>query len=255
MAKQQGPNPAKPEQKNLPKRPPVRAGILPQVEEITELAQQELAALPGGLRAAVGDGTLNSQANRLSDVRIPTAQRQTIARQIGALQGNEHLQRVAAKAKPTSPVVSKDGGNNGKRTIVQAAPAQHSSVGAANKSGRGNGGSSGGNGHQDDLLSVTGMEALEGMGGNGKTAAAATEPPPRGKKSLGAGFSSQLSVDPIEGAVAIQRKAVVQRGIAEDVANAILERVVGSASSEQSGIDTAESTAGSDVESEATSGQ
>ena len=42
------------------------------------------------------DGSLETQANLLSDPHISTAQRQIIARQIGKIQGNSHLQRVIA---------------------------------------------------------------------------------------------------------------------------------------------------------------
>lgn len=46
------------------------------------------------------NGTLESQANLLSDSNISAIQRQTIATQIGKVQGNQHLQQVIAVVKP-----------------------------------------------------------------------------------------------------------------------------------------------------------
>lgn len=52
-----------------------------------------------------GDGSLESQANLLSNPLVPTTQRQTIARQIGKIHGNSHLQRVIA----AQPLLAKPG--------------------------------------------------------------------------------------------------------------------------------------------------
>jgi peptidoglycan hydrolase-like protein with peptidoglycan-binding domain len=58
-----------------------------------------LAQQPGGLIATAAVGTLQAQAARLGDARLQTVQRQTLAAQIGRVQGNQHLQKVVACLK------------------------------------------------------------------------------------------------------------------------------------------------------------
>ena len=52
--------------------------------------------LLGGVVGAENGGTIEAQAARLGDARLPTVQRRALAVQIGRLQGNRHLQRVMA---------------------------------------------------------------------------------------------------------------------------------------------------------------
>jgi hypothetical protein len=52
--------------------------------------------LAGGMVGANGNGNVEPQATRLSDSRFQAVQRQTMAKQVGQVQGNQHLQRVVA---------------------------------------------------------------------------------------------------------------------------------------------------------------
>ena len=52
--------------------------------------------LPGGVVGAGSGGTVEAQAARLGDARLPTVQRRALVVQIGRSQGNRHLQRVMA---------------------------------------------------------------------------------------------------------------------------------------------------------------
>jgi len=68
---------------------------VPSVEFGEELAGPE--QLPGGPVLAFGGGSSEEQAARLGDIRVQSAQRRTLARQIGRTQGNLHLQRVVSQ--------------------------------------------------------------------------------------------------------------------------------------------------------------
>src|SRR3990172_2256739 len=58
-----------------------------------------LAELPIGPIGAAGDGSVEAQAARLTDGRWQSAQRRALAIQIGRMQGNHHLQRLAVSLK------------------------------------------------------------------------------------------------------------------------------------------------------------
>jgi hypothetical protein len=61
-----------------------------------------LSKLPAGLSSG-GNGSIQAQAALLTDPRLQTAQRQALADQIGWMQGNRHLQRVAVQAGVSGP--------------------------------------------------------------------------------------------------------------------------------------------------------
>ena len=104
---------AKAADKKQPKAKP------PVVEERTEeLAGQ--ARLPGGPGLGAGDDTIQAQAARLSDPHFSTVQRQALARQIGRVQGNQHLQRVMASLKPGETTASDQPATN--KDAVQKQP-------------------------------------------------------------------------------------------------------------------------------------
>ncbi len=71
-----------------------RAEPAPAAQPSAELAAVSEQAV--GPLAAAGDGTIDGQAARLRDRRLLTAQRQAIARDIGQVQGNRHLQGIIA---------------------------------------------------------------------------------------------------------------------------------------------------------------
>jgi len=77
---------AQPDRKNGHKSEPVP------VSELSELAN--VTALPLGPLCAAGDGSIQTQAARLSDARLHSVQRQAMAAQVGQIQGNRHLKRV-----------------------------------------------------------------------------------------------------------------------------------------------------------------
>lgn len=81
----------KPEKKRQPQPEP--AAVEELEEELTSVT-----ALPAGPAVASG-GTIEAQAARLGDARLPSAQRQALAAQIGRTQGNRYLQRVVTAAK------------------------------------------------------------------------------------------------------------------------------------------------------------
>ncbi len=98
MAKQSVVTEAQAEKKDRRPTPPAQMG------QLTE---------PAGLLGVAGHGSLESQAARLGDRRLPVAQRHALARQIGAVQGNLHLQRAlqepirkVAEAVPMPPVLA-----------------------------------------------------------------------------------------------------------------------------------------------------
>jgi len=62
-----------------------------------------LERLPGGLAAAFGAGTIESQASRLGDASLQSVQRQALAGGIGRTQGNVHLQRVVQRLIQDEP--------------------------------------------------------------------------------------------------------------------------------------------------------
>ena len=61
--------------------------------------QATVAGLPKALAGAAGDGSILSHASHLGDTRFSTAQRQTVAVQVGRIGGNQYLERVAALTK------------------------------------------------------------------------------------------------------------------------------------------------------------
>ena len=82
------------------------------VPEIPLEPEKEPSRLPGPLAGLIGssdDPGLNAQAARLGDRRFSPAQRQAMARQIGRLQGNRHLQRVLAELSPPAAVTGRAG--------------------------------------------------------------------------------------------------------------------------------------------------
>jgi GH24 family phage-related lysozyme (muramidase) len=66
--------------------------------------QVDLRDLLNGTRNIAGGGILQRQAACVSDFRLLTTQQQTLAAQIGRVQGNRHLQRVVALLKPDERV-------------------------------------------------------------------------------------------------------------------------------------------------------
>lgn len=73
--------------------------------------QTALVEAPGGLLGAAGNGNIESQAQRVGDARLQTAQRQALAGQIGRQQGNLHLQRVIQAARGSNGHGSQHNGN------------------------------------------------------------------------------------------------------------------------------------------------
>ncbi|MEW5958058.1 MAG: hypothetical protein AB1801_10065 [Chloroflexota bacterium] len=92
MPKQNRAAETKSDQKSRPKLKPSL------VEELTDDVAG-LAQLPGSPVAAVGDGTIQTQAAWLGNPRLQNTQRQAMAAQIGRVQGNGQLQRVVASMK------------------------------------------------------------------------------------------------------------------------------------------------------------
>jgi hypothetical protein len=68
--------------------------------------QVELTHQVDGLSQVVAN-TIQAQAERLSDPRVPTAQRQVLAAQIGLVQGNQHLQRVVSAVRSDANTVQR----------------------------------------------------------------------------------------------------------------------------------------------------
>lgn len=58
--------------------------------------QATVAELAGEPIGAVDSGSIEVQATRLSDRRLQSAQRRTLAARVGQVQGNQHLQKVVA---------------------------------------------------------------------------------------------------------------------------------------------------------------
>jgi hypothetical protein len=56
-------------------------------------------ALLSGPKGTLGGGSIENQVARLSDTRLPIRQRQTLAAEIGGVQGNRWLQRVMARVR------------------------------------------------------------------------------------------------------------------------------------------------------------
>lgn len=80
--------------------------------------------LVGGSLIAAGAGTVEAQAARLGDARLAGIQRRAAAAQIGAKQGNQHLQRVVASVTQGASSVggqlsphSKHSPSNGPRAV------------------------------------------------------------------------------------------------------------------------------------------
>lgn len=73
---------------------PAKAPAKPELPQAIGLESEGLGMVPG-MAVAFGDGSSEAQNNRLKDQRFQTAQRQEMARRIGAVQGNRHLQRLA----------------------------------------------------------------------------------------------------------------------------------------------------------------
>jgi hypothetical protein len=82
----------------------------PVVHEELATDAAELTQLPGGPVAKMGEGATDSQAGRLGDPQMQTAQRQTLAAQIGRLQGNRYLQKVVDSAGRRPGAVTKPPG-------------------------------------------------------------------------------------------------------------------------------------------------
>lgn len=87
MTKQHQGTQAKPERKSQTQ---VK---LPAVEELPD-DLIAMTKLPAGPSATTNGGNVEAHAGRLGDPRLPTAQRQALATQIGWMGGNQHLQRV-----------------------------------------------------------------------------------------------------------------------------------------------------------------
>lgn len=92
MPKQKQATESKSDKKSRPKFKPTVTEEL--TDEVAGLAQ-----LRGSPVAAVGDGTIQTQAAWLGNPRLQNTQRQALAAQIGRVQGNKHLQRVVASLK------------------------------------------------------------------------------------------------------------------------------------------------------------
>lgn len=122
MAKQSQEVKNQTDKKDPPKAAP--AAILETVKGVADLAQQ-----PGGLLNARGEGTIRSQAARLSEARLQTAQRQAMAAQIGRQQGNRHLRRVVARMVSGQNIVQR-------QTAVGPATLATTPVGAINPLGQ-----------------------------------------------------------------------------------------------------------------------
>jgi hypothetical protein len=73
---------------------PTKTPARPEISQSAGLESAGPGLIPG-MTAAFGDGSNDAQLNRLQDRRFQTAQRQELARRIGSVQGNNHLQRLA----------------------------------------------------------------------------------------------------------------------------------------------------------------
>jgi hypothetical protein len=115
------------------------------------------AELPGGPLGANGDGSLDTQAERLADTRLQRAQRHILAVQIGQVHGNMHLQRV-----------------------IQAATRRGSAYQNRSKSK--------GNGHTQEISPAGEItDGLDGSGAEGPLTFAGSGVPPNGNRTNGSG--------------------------------------------------------------------
>jgi hypothetical protein len=85
---------AQPEKKNPAKPVPVEMGLKAEQSGELSIAGEQNAAV---LTAAAGEANLNSQAARLADRRVQSAQRHALAAYIGRAQGNQHLYQVVQR--------------------------------------------------------------------------------------------------------------------------------------------------------------
>ena len=88
-------------------------------EQITDTSYQPASLI--ATVAAQDDTTVQTQASRLSDPRLPTLQRQMLAARIGERQGNQHLQQVlAAKSSESVSHPASKGSVSTPKTAIQA---------------------------------------------------------------------------------------------------------------------------------------
>jgi len=119
MVNQSQPLKVQGDKKNLRK---VESTPVELAEELTGLEQ-----LPGGSMLAFGGGSAEDQARRLGDIRLQSAQRRALARQIGRTQGNLHLQRLVSQLTQDEeePIASRSSSLLGESTgVPQAVPGQ-----------------------------------------------------------------------------------------------------------------------------------
>ncbi|TEU14098.1 MAG: hypothetical protein E3J25_05175, partial [Anaerolineales bacterium] len=119
MVNQSQPLKVQGDKKNLRK---VESTPVELAEELTGLER-----LPGGPMLAFGGGSAEDQARRLGDIRLQSAQRRALARQIGRTQGNLHLQRLVSQLTQDEeePIPSRSSSLLGESTgVPQAVPGQ-----------------------------------------------------------------------------------------------------------------------------------
>ncbi len=119
MVNQSQPLKVQADKKNLRK---VESTPVELAEELTGLER-----LPGGPMLAFGGGSAEDQARRLGDIRLQSAQRRALARQIGRTQGNLHLQRLVSQLTQDEeePISSRSSSLLGESTgVPQAVPGQ-----------------------------------------------------------------------------------------------------------------------------------